>query len=76
MCVPAISRSMSRRRRTRGSGQRSVAQRYGKQDATVMGTIALIVCPGMKEEEEADSQSTGADLQGQACETWGKCQNR
>lgn len=40
-----------------------------------MGTIALIVCPGMKEEEEADSQSTGGDLQGQACETGGKCQN-
>lgn len=34
---------------------------------TVTETITLIVCLGM-EEEEADSQTMGADLQGPMCE--------
>lgn len=60
---------MSSRRRMKGSGRQSIVQRYGKQDVTIMETITLIACPGTEEEEEADSQATGADLQGPACET-------
>lgn len=53
----------------KGSGQQSIVLCYGKQDVTITVTIALIVCQGMEEEEEADSQTTVADLQGPACET-------
>lgn len=60
---------MSSGRRMRGFGQQSIAQHCGKQDATITETITLIVCPEMGEEEEADSQTTGAVLQGLMCET-------
>ncbi len=53
----------------KGSGQQSIVQRYGKQDVTIMEIITLIACPGTEEEEEADSQATGGDLQGPVCET-------
>lgn len=36
---------------------------------TITETITLIVCPGMEEEEEADSQAMGADLLGPVFET-------
>ncbi len=60
---------MSSRRRMKGFGQQSIAQRYGKQDVTITETITLMVFPGMEEEEEADSRSMGADLRVPVCET-------
>lgn len=53
-----------------GSGQQSVAQRYAKQDVTITETITQIVCRVTEEEEEVDSQTMGADLQGPVCETY------
>lgn len=55
----------------RGFGQQSIVYQCSRRDATITGTVTLIVCPEMGEEEEVDSQVTGAVLQGLACEPWG-----
>lgn len=62
----------------RDFGQRLTILCYRKQDVTI--TETLIVCLGMEEEEEVDSQTMGADLQGQVCEPqpaelWERCHN-
>lgn len=67
-CVPAVSRKMSSGWRMRGFGQQSIVYHCSRRDATITGTITLIVCPEMGEEEEADFQAMGAVLQGLACE--------
>lgn len=54
-CIIAVSRSMSSGRRMRGSGQQSIVQHCGKQDATITETITLNLCLEIVEEEEADS---------------------
>lgn len=52
----------------RGFGQQSIGYHCGRRGATITGTITLIVCPKMGEEEEADSQATGVVRQGLTCE--------
>lgn len=68
-CIPANSRSMSSGRRMKGSGQQSIVQHCIKQDVTTTETTTLLARPGMQEEGEARSQTTGGVLQGPACET-------
>uniref|UniRef100_A0A7N6AQA8 non-specific serine/threonine protein kinase n=1 Tax=Anabas testudineus TaxID=64144 RepID=A0A7N6AQA8_ANATE len=76
VCILVILRSLNSRRRMRDSGQQLIDLHYRKQGVTI--TETLIVCPGMVEEEVGDSQTMGADLQGQVCEPqlaelWEKC---
>lgn len=56
---------MSSRRRTRGSGQQSIAWRCRTQDATTMETIAQTERRGAEQE---DSQTMTVALRGPACE--------
>lgn len=67
-CVPVVSRKRSSGWRMRGFGQQSIVYHCSRRDVTITGTIALIVCLEMGEEEEAGSRATGGVLQGLVCE--------